>query len=494
MSSSLRSADSPFGKSKAKSAQSPRIIKENELEQANEPADMVKLPNPSRGESATARRVWLAVFFIIIWVAFLIRLSYVSTLPDTLSFDEPIYDELASNLVAGRGYTLSTSAYHTTIPNRPTSFQEPIYPLLLAGIYRIVGENQFYSARAIQALLGTGALAILIALASRLWGRAAALGVGVVGAFHIPLIYFSGLLMTENLFILFLLLFLLLWTRAIARQRFRMLVLAGIVYAAACLTRSLLLFFLPAVLLGTAVCTYSQKRRLRSALGATLGVLLGVVLTIFPWTLRNYSVHDAFVPITTKGGINLYYYTYPIDDLDFNSRWDQVPIPEVEGLTEVERESLFRRAALENMKAFPQLQFRFAMAKVLDFWNPIAERGPTVVRLAYGLEFMILLVLAAIGVASLLRESRDRALGAIAILLLLYYSLAAAVFTGGGKARLAVEPILILLAGGGITFGYGKLRSILRNMQEQAVQWEASGRELSGEVVDSAQEERFPCA
>lgn len=384
----------------------------------------------------------------IIIVALVLRLGYVVTLPDTLTFDEPIYNDIVTNMLTGRGYAFSGNAFYTALPYRPTSYQEPLYPFFLAGIYHVIGLGEFKMARAIQAVLNSMSIVLLMLIASKLWNRRIALIVGIIGTVYIPFIYLSGLLMTENLFVFWLLLFMYLWINAVQQGKFWLFFAAGVVFGAACLTRGMILFFLPILLLVTLVFT---TKRIPKFLYGTGLILIGAVIAIAPWTIRNYVVQNAFVPITTKGGFALYLYTYPTENFDFNNRWDQIPIPDMNGLSETQRDSKFQKLAIENIKSYPLLQLKFAFFKLLDFWNPVAERGPWYARAVFVVMFVVVIIPAIVGAIQMLKNTSLRLAGMLIVSLVLFHMIAAAIFTGGGKARLPIEPLLILLGGGGIS-------------------------------------------
>ena len=94
---------------------------------------------------------------------------------------------------------------------------------------------------------------------------------------------------------------------------------------------------------------------------------------------------------------------------------------------------------------------KFAIYKLIDFWNPGAERGPHVFRVLYGLGISSVLWSWRSGVGLICSGGEPRSRWAFLILLLiLFHSGMAAIFTGGGKARMPIEPLLVLLAGGGV--------------------------------------------
>lgn len=399
--------------------------------------------------TASGFTFWAGSIAIVVG-ALIVRLAYITTLPNTLTFDEPIYDDIVVNILTGKGYTFSSSAYYTSIPHQPTSFQEPIYPLFLAVIYSLFGIGAHEQARTIQAILSTASVAIMLGVGLKTWGRAAAMGIGIIAAINVAFVYFSGLLMTETLYIFLLLAFVYLWTRGQVTHPSWLLLLAGVIFGAASLTRGLLFYYTPILLLITGGLELMRSASFRVSARRSFVLLAGIALIVTPWIIRNYLVHRTLVPVSTKGGFALYLYTYPVDNLDFNNRWDEVAIPDLGRLSEVQREAEFRRLALENISNHPALQLKFAFAKLVDFWNPVAERGPIPVRVAYAVLFLMVGLLAVFGFYRMGGRTVKHPLMILSVTLIGFHMLAAAVLTGGGKARLSVEPILVLTAGSGM--------------------------------------------
>lgn len=117
------------------------------------------------------------------------------------------------------------------------------------------------------------------------------------------------------------------------------------------------------------------------------------------------------------------------------------------GLTEVERErerELTRRA-IDFIKNNPRLIASFALAKLIDFWNPLLKEERAAFSIVNLLSYGVMALLAFIGlIRHIARRTRHPAV-VLMWLLIGYYMLQAMVFTGGGKARLPIEPFLVLL-------------------------------------------------
>ncbi len=385
---------------------------------------------------------------VLFCAAAVIRLAYVATLPSSLRFDEAYYQDMADHLLAGDGFTFSFSAWHTGLPCRPTSVQEPLFPMLLAGVYHVFGIHNYLAARVVQCIISSFTVICVYAISLLAFDRPKALLAGSFAAIYPPLVFFNGYLMTETLYIAFLA-GMILFAALTANSQSRLSACAtGVLFGLACLTRGLIQAFLPGLLVWLWLALRCQWR---VRIGTCLLVMIGGVLAIAPWTIRNYAVHKAFIPVTTKGGWVLYFYTYPAPNLNFNDRWDEIRIPSMpSSYTEIQRNQEFTRLAMKNIRNNPRLMVRFAVAKLADFWNPLLKGWHPVLSLLNICTFGIATAFAASRLIPALRLRQVAPIPLLLWLIIGYYAAMATLFTGGGKARLPVEPFLIVLASDGV--------------------------------------------
>ncbi|MGC4081730.1 MAG: glycosyltransferase family 39 protein [Vicinamibacterales bacterium] len=96
--------------------------------------------------------------------------------------------------------------------------------------------------------------------------------------------------------------------------------------------------------------------------GALVAIVL--LLTIAPWTLRNYRVLGEFVPISTNGGYTLYSANNP------EATGLAMPVTPLPGeRDEVSRDRLRSRAAFDWIVHNPAAWFRLALAKATYTWG-----------------------------------------------------------------------------------------------------------------------------
>jgi 4-amino-4-deoxy-L-arabinose transferase-like glycosyltransferase len=256
----------------------------------------------ARDPRARRRRVLFALAAVaLIAAAFAIRLAYVDATPGmTLRDDGLDYDGHAVS-IALTGRFSDTLAY-----GRATAFRPPAFPYLLGEVYKVAGVARADAARRVvvarraQVVIGTVLVAAVGLLAAQLFGGAVALAALALAAVYVPLVTMSGSVMSEPLFVVFMLAGL---SAAIAHRRsphrLRWALLAGLFAGLAILTRAnALILLLP---LGLAVWDRRPRWSAR-ALAAPVALVAVAVLAIVPWTLRNERVLHHFVPVSTQLG------------------------------------------------------------------------------------------------------------------------------------------------------------------------------------------------
>lgn len=180
-----------------------------------------------------------------------------------------------------------------------SAYRPPIYPYLVGMIYRVVGYRP-QAVHYLQVVLNLGIIALIERLGQHVFeqrvGRLAAL---LYVLMLTPYILSSALL-TEIIFTLLLLGGIYLTIRS-ATDGWRHAVLAGLCFGLASLTRSIALP-VPILMALTLIGLTRDRRRVMTA----VVIVLVTIVTIAPWTIRNYRVLGSFVPIDTIGGLNLY--------------------------------------------------------------------------------------------------------------------------------------------------------------------------------------------
>jgi 4-amino-4-deoxy-L-arabinose transferase-like glycosyltransferase len=218
-------------------------------------------------------------------------------------YDATAYAAIAKNLDEGHGFTVGAKA------TQPSTDYSPGLPLFVAGIYKVTGGVHERLARIVLALVGALAPLFAYLLARRLSGVAAGLIAASVVAIYPATIEYTGMLMTEPAAATLLAgaLLAILWA-ADGGSPWRWLV-PGFTLGALALVRPEYL----AIGILLALLVFLRQRLHMPwprALLAAAVIVLGIVVVVAPWTIRNAIALDRFVTVSTGGGQVLYAGTY----------------------------------------------------------------------------------------------------------------------------------------------------------------------------------------
>lgn len=387
-------------------------------------------------------RSWLWLGLVVLpLLAVLARVAYDLTLPPrivvTFEADPLTYDQIARNLVAGRGFA-GASFYYPPGTETSTSFWDPLYPIFLAAIYFVFGHS-IVAVRLAQALLGGAAVALTYLLGRRLSGEAVGLLAAAISAVYPFFIYYSGHVLTETLFMALILgVFVAGLVAADTARTWWFLALGAVSGLAALCRAEAYLFGL--VFLAWAAWRAPASWRTRVRLAAL--ALVALYLVMLPWGIRNQITEGKFILTTTKLGYNLYKYYHPTMTADQTVA--TVPFPDMEGLTEPQRAALMQRLGTQFMFQDPRRTAWFMLNKLALLFkltpsNEVNRRYALISVASFG----VLLPFMAAGLVIALK--RGGRFLPVAAYVLFSVATKAAVFAGI-RLRMQIEPFLILLA------------------------------------------------
>jgi 4-amino-4-deoxy-L-arabinose transferase-like glycosyltransferase len=238
--------------------------------------------------------------------ACVLRLAFVLLYPQFGSCpDCEVYDRLALNLASGRGLVGGTSddPVFAEIENGATAPEVgfgPVYPAFLATIYSTVG-HRIGAVRIAQALLG----AVTVPLAWRIAAVAFGNPVGIVCAWLValspPLVMYTGLVLTENLTVVWLLFCTWLFMRALQRGTTLSYLLSGGTLGVLILLREEMILLLPAF---AALAWWNGRPH--PAWSSIAAFVLATCVSVGAWTVRNYMVFHQPILASAHGGEQLW--------------------------------------------------------------------------------------------------------------------------------------------------------------------------------------------
>jgi 4-amino-4-deoxy-L-arabinose transferase-like glycosyltransferase len=241
------------------------------------------------------------LLMIIFVAAFLLRLLAVVALRDihqgpTMAFgaDGIEFNELAHQVALGDGYELQ--------PGHPTSFRAPGFPLFLAGVYYLAGEN-YPLTYVVFCLLGAAVCVLTYLVALELTGPKMALLAAALAVTYINGIYFATVFASESLYLVCFGLSLWLFLRYLKNGSSWELLICALSLGWGILTRPFALLLLP--LFGCVLLWNMWKSR-RFRFGQVVIFAVIPLAVVAPWTFRNYEVFHQFVLVANNGGSTFY--------------------------------------------------------------------------------------------------------------------------------------------------------------------------------------------
>jgi 4-amino-4-deoxy-L-arabinose transferase-like glycosyltransferase len=409
--------------------------------------------------SAGKTLMWLLLLGAALGVRVAAAAWWEARLPPGVRFafgDSESYWALAATIARGEPFRFGGGG--------PQVFRTPGYPLVLAPLFAIYGdEPPTMAARVLGAALGVAAVACVGGLAWTCFDndRPALLAAGLAACYP-GAIAMSILILSEAPFCPPMLLQLIAWVQAWKSETRRAAALwslvAGAAAGAATLVRPSWLLFTPfAVAISLAVSRPLARQTLIGAL-----MLLALAAAMCPWWIRNYLATGHFVATTLQAGASLYDGLSPYADgssnmapvADFDREFLKTFPPDRQPTRteiEVELDRRLHDAAVAWAREHPGQVARLAAVKFLRMWNvlPNAQEFQSLwVRLAVAFSYTPLLVLALWGAW---RFRRDGWPFVLCVLPAVYLTAMHMVFVGSIRYREPAMLALIVLAAGVLT-------------------------------------------
>lgn len=227
---------------------------------------------------------------LIVGVAFAVRLAW-------LLYARPVP---VTDFEVHRGMAVSLA---DTFSYPPTADRLPVYIVFLGGAALISSSALWLGF--VNVMLSTATCLGVYFLGREVFAeRRPALVAAWVCALAPPLVVFSAVLATENLFALLMVLALIAAFRASSGSRAAG-IGTGVLLGLAILTRGEAIFYIPVV--AAIVVFGTAPRRQRSWVLATTGLMLvAVAALVVPWYVRNTTVVASDVGLSSTTGLNLY--------------------------------------------------------------------------------------------------------------------------------------------------------------------------------------------
>lgn len=392
----------------------------------------------------SSRPLWGKLLRIVV-IALLLRLGAMLIL-HTYKYrqNQDESGRIAASLARGQGF-----ANPFPPPTGPTAWLPPLFPWVLAGVYKAFGvytQSSAIFALGLNCLFGALTTVPVFLTANRTFGQRVATWSAWTWALLPYMIYWSihSAWDTSLSTLLFSLVFLM--TLELAdRRRLWTWVAYGVLWGAALLSNTALVAFLPFAMGWMA---YLARRERLPLLRNGASAALALAMVVSPWMARNYVVFHRFIPIRGNFWVELHLGNTP----DANGTWqwwlhpndNRLELNRYVELGENNYVAEKRRQALDFIRKHPG---RFAVLSVKRFvyyWAgvPRAERLPFVTHLRMAL-FLASSVLAICGLALALKTRRPGAV--LYLLLLLSFPTIYYFVFPHARYRHPIEPELLVL-------------------------------------------------
>lgn len=354
-------------------------------------------------------------------------------------------------LATGQGYANPFNG-HTG----PTAWVPPLYPLLIAGVFKVFGVYTALSAwmlLSLNSVFSAATAVFIFYIALRCYGRKVALWSGWIWAVYPAAMQYAVRWIWEMSLSTMLL------TAAIAlavkmrgigdpsgartQQSTKQWLLFGLLWALVGLSNSALLLLLPACGLWVLFGSPTRATFLRAVASA-----LVFIAAVSPWMIRNYHVFHAFVPFRANFGAEFYMANNPQSN---GLKWGKT----VNGAYQIGQytrmgEYRYSKAQGELAKAWirshPKRFIELSLLRFYCFWStePHPQTKHWFLVLVRNINYCVPNILALLGLALALKRRKPAAwlfLWAFVLLPLTYYFV-----TVEARFRHPLEPLIVILS------------------------------------------------
>jgi 4-amino-4-deoxy-L-arabinose transferase-like glycosyltransferase len=321
------------------------------------------------------KSVFLSVGFIVV-AAFIVRMAYCwyilgirdVTMPDNHPFGAET-GAISAAIASGRGF----SSPLLGVASGPTAWLTPVYPYLLAGIFKLFGIFSFKSSliiRTIDMAFSSFVCWPVYDIGKKAFGRHVGAASAWLWAFLPAGIYYSVVWVWDTALAVLCMTLLFAATLHIrGRTRLSWWIGYGALWAFSAMVNATVLSLLPFLALWALwPLRHEFLRTSKLALLAAFVFIAGMA----PWTVRNYLVFHKFIPLRSNFGLELWLsnnpevpdtwagYLHPTNDREESAKY--VRMTEIPYMEEKQSE------AFTFMRSHPYDTMRFFFRRFEDNW------------------------------------------------------------------------------------------------------------------------------
>jgi 4-amino-4-deoxy-L-arabinose transferase-like glycosyltransferase len=360
------------------------------------------------------------------------------------------YETIATNILAGHGYT-----YPILGDTYVASQSSPLYIYLAVVVYALTAHSQA-ALLVVQALLGAGAAVLCAWLAARLFSPPAGWISGALVATHPAQIVYASELHALSLDVFLMCAVVAAFVALPTRPGAPRLGLLGALIGLAALTRTTVLALVPIGLIWL-----RRYQRLRLASVGAVALVCAALVVFAPWSIRDSVLLGQPVVLSSESAEWFWRGNNPnasgssrtVDGKTMLEAADPAFRARILAADEAQRMTLYRDAAFAFWQDQPAQALRLYLTKLLAFWWASPSTGllyPSLWVTTYNAYYLVIAACTLLGLAVGVRNERSRPGVLLIASMLLLVSLTQSLFYVEGRHRWAVEPLMLVLAGGGL--------------------------------------------
>jgi 4-amino-4-deoxy-L-arabinose transferase-like glycosyltransferase len=314
-----------------------------------------------RGEMVTLKFLYIKLVAAIFIFSAIIRLVSYNFLSSLISpADSGQYIAIAENIVAGKGFSVDGI--------EPTFHRAPFIPYFLSMLFLIFGNHWLSVASAVNIFVSSAISIIVYFMTVRLVNdKTTAIIASLLFAINPVSIFWSGFILTEPFFLFFFTLSILYLLEAVDGQKIRDFVICGVLMGLAALTRPVMLGVIPFIALWILIFKKDDKKRFGAA-------IIIFMLIILPWTIRNYVNSGEIIPITSEGHGNLMQgLTEDIETFEAVLLFTEDEEHSMRHLNEWEYRRVERKRMVRHILNHPYDILKLMIKKAIVFWSVTPE-------------------------------------------------------------------------------------------------------------------------
>ncbi len=379
----------------------------------------------------------------------------------------PLHDSLTYQSIA---YNLLRERCYCLLPHLPTVDRAPLWPAIIAVIYGTLGPHD-HTVRLFLSMIGSVTCVLIYCFARDLYSKQIGIIAGIFAAIYPFLYIYDGWLYSESLFTCLLQALCYTLYRLQYTPRRSLQLLSGLLIGLLSFTRPNGLAILILFLLWCFVLRHVKVLQKRDVRWSMITTLLVALVLVIPWSIRNYMVTHAFVPIAVGDGKVLLgaYNDMILQKPYYLGVWilPTISVPSVArqfstdcaGPCEVQRDDTYRSYAERWVLQHPNNMPYLLELHISNTWQTTTQeadlpinRFPARDTVRFVVIMMKILtplvfLLAALGLIVTRKRWRDL----LFIYLVIAFTLIQCILLyGSARFRAPIEPMLILLAAGAI--------------------------------------------